>query len=807
MLRNWILISFRRFNRNKTNSLINLLGLTLGMTMFFLIFIYVRHEFSYDSFHTEADRIYRIIRENPPGDNYMGNPRQAVLQAPLANVIRQQMTGVDAVSRIASWGGALTVETSDASKFFIEDKYHAADGDLFRILTFNSLAGNVDRALQTPYTVAISEKTAMKYFGRANVTGEVLNLTGFKSFGRYTIDLVFKDFPTNSTYDFKIVLRFEDFVKTVQPSDLENWHNSNYNFLIKLSQENAAENVGKQIDDFCYNREKNDQHASGKATYYLQSLRDFYLRSDINFTNTPSNDINRLYLLSVLAIFILIVASINYVNLTTARSIKRAKEVGVRKVVGALPRNLIAQFLGDALLISFSSLLLALAVTGALLPSYRNFIGKDIPFNLVNDPGLLLTVLVIPLVLGLLAGIYPSLALSAFKPVRVLKGNFSTSSEGNMLRDGLTIFQFAISGAMIIAVLVVTSQLNYIENHDPGYDREQILRLNIRDEGVKAKRDVLVNELRKNPNIIHVSLATYFPNAVNTQQGRQWKSASGTTEVSFYTIQADPNYLDVFNIKLIDGRNFIPGNPADSGAFLINETAAQTYGWENPVGMQFTGESSGGRRDTATIIGVIKDIHIADYKHAIAPFRIGYVNSWASTIAIRIRPENISSTLAYIEENYKKLATTKMPYAISFFDEDFGKVYKADRQLGTLIYLFSIVAVLIACLGLYGLTTHTVNIRLKEIGIRKVLGAEIGQLTFMLARKFMVLIVIAFILASPVAYFFMNQWLRNFVYHTDINLFSFVIAILALLVVALATVSGQVWKAAVSKPTEVLRNE
>jgi putative ABC transport system permease protein len=806
MLKNWILISFRRFNRNKTNSLINLLGLTLGMTVFFLIFIYVRHEFSYDSFHTEANRVYRIIKENPPGNNYMSNPRQAVLPGPLANVIRQQVTGVDALTRMSGWGN-LTVETSETNKYFIEDSFTAADGDLFRILTFESIAGQTDKALQQPYTVALSEKTAIKYFGRTDVVGEVLNLTGYKSFGRYTIDLVFRDFPTHSSYDFKVVLRFEDFIKTVQPSDLENWNNWNYNYLLKTSDGVAATTVAKQIDDFFLSRDKANAESEGKSTYYLQPLSEFYLRSNINFSNTPRNDINRLYLLSVLAVFILVVAGINYVNLTTARSIKRAKEVGVRKVVGALPTNLVMQFLSDALLLSFGSLLLALAATWALFPVYRDFIGKQIGIDLLHDPTLVLMILFIPLALGLLAGLYPSFALSAFKPVRVLKGNFSTSSEGSLLRDGLTVFQFAISGALIIAVLVVTSQLNYLEHHDPGYDREQILRLNIRDEGVSKKRDVLINELRKNPNILNISVASYFPNQVNTQQSRNWKSAAGSIEVSFYTIHADPNYLDVFNIKLVDGRNFIPGNPADSSAFLINETAAQTYGWANPVGMQFTGESTGNKRDTATIIGVIKDIHIADYRHAIAPFRIGFVNSWASTLAIKINPKDIPATLLFIEDNYKKLATTKMPFAITFFDEDFGKVYKADRQMGTLIYLFSLVAVLIACLGLYGLTMHTINIRLKEIGIRKVLGAEMGQLIFMLARKFVVLILVSFVLATPVSYFFMNDWLQNFVYHTDISISSFIIAVLMLMLIALATVSGQVWRATLSKPTEVLRSE
>ena len=807
MIKNWVLISYRRFFRDKTNSLINLFGLTLGMTVSLLIFIYVRHEFSYDSFHKNADRVYRIIKENPQGDNYLSNPKQAVLPAPLGDVIKQQVTGVAAVSRVAIWGGSLTVETSDATKLFTEDSYNAADGDLFKILTFESLAGDVNHTFAKPYTVAISEKTALKYFGRTDVVGEVLNLTGFKSFGRYTIDLVFRDFPTNSSYDFKIVLRFEDFVKTVQPTDLQNWGNHNYNYLLLTSSASGATAVAKQIDDFCYNREKDDASFDGKATYSLEGLPNFYLHSDINFSNTPRNDINRLYLLSLLAVFILLVAGINYVNLTTARSVKRAKEVGVRKVVGALPSNLVFQFLGDALTLSFVSMLFALAAAWSLFPSFRDFIGKEIPFDLLNDPLLLLMLLIIPMVLGLLAGLYPSYALSAFKPVQVLKGNFATGDQGNLLRDVLTIFQFTISGALIIAVMVVTRQLSYLEEHDPGYDREQIVRVNLRDEGVRNKREVLINELKKNSAIRNVSLTSYFPNSVNTQQGRKWLGATGSTDVAFYTINADPSYLDVFNIKLLEGRFFTPGNPADSNAFVINETAVKTYGWRNPVGMKFTGESPGQKGDTVTVIGVIKDIHIADYRQAIAPMRIGMAKKWSSALAIKIAPENIASTLAYIEENYRKLATTKMPYSVSFFDEDFGKVYKADRQLGTLIYMFSMVAIVIACLGLYGLTMHTVNVRLREIGIRKILGAEHGQLVTILGRKFLILILISFAIATPVAYYFMDKWLQNFAYHTHISIFSFLIAIVSMTFIALATVGGQVWKAVLAKPTEVLRSE
>ncbi len=806
MIRNWVLYSFRLFSRNKSNSFINIFGLTIGMIVFLLIFVYVKHEFSYDNFHLHRDHIFRLIKENPPAeDNYEGRTKQAVLPAPMADVIKAQITGVERVARMANWG-SVVVETD--GKTFYEDSYHAADPDLFDILTFKVLYGNATLALKVPHTIAISQSTAIKYFGTTNAVGKILDVTAFQKLGNYTVDLVFADFPSNSSFQFNIILRFVDFVKAVQPTDLESWNNNNYHFLLRTAEKVNPRDVENQIKKFSIERQKGSADEQElKANYLLEPLADIYLRSDVNFSNTPKNDINRLYMLATIAVFVLAVAGINYINLTTARSVKRAKEVGIRKVSGANQINLVIQFMIDALIINVISITVAVIATWSLFPAYRDFIGKEIPLDFTDDRWLVFSIVTIPLFLGCIAGVYPAFVLSSFKPVKVLKGNFARGQQGNLLRDVLTVFQFCISGALIIGVFVIGRQLNFMETHDPGYDREHILKVGMTDEGVRQKREQFANELLKHPDITNVSITSYFPNSVNTQQGREWKGTTGTTHVSFYSINADYNYLDLFNIRLIKGRNFSRDVKNDKNAFIINETAAKAYGWDDPVGMRFTGETGGKAGDTVTIIGVIKDIHISSYRRPIVPFRIGLANDWAWQLAIKIKPNNIPATLSYIEENYKKLATTKFPFAVSFFDEDFAKVYKSDRQLGKLINLFSGVAVIIACLGLYGLSIHTVAQRLKEIGIRKILGAGVGQITFMLSRKFLILVLIAFCLAAPLAYYVMDQWLQSFAYHVTLGIWTFLLTAAAMIFISLATVGSQTWSAAITNPVDVLRSE
>lgn len=808
MFTTWLLLSYRRFRRHPVNSVINLFGLSLGLTVFLLIFIYVRHEFSYDNFHSDGDRIFRLLKETPagPGD-YLGNNKQAVLPAPLYEVIKKDITGVEAVSRMGRWP-RVTVETE--GKVFFEDEIYAADADLFKLLTFNTLPGASASVLAQPYTVAISESVALRYFGTLDAVGKVLDFTGYIPFGRYTVDAVFRSFPTNSSYQFNIILRFTDIVTVVQPTDLQNWGNNNYSYWVKTLPGARPEDVSGQIHQFYANKYKGASDGrEGESTFPLEPLREIYVRAkaDVNFSTAPSNDINRLYMLTTVAVLVLLIAGINYVNLTTARAVSRAKEVGIRKVSGAYPHNLIGQFMTDTMIITVLSATLALIATWLLMPWFRTFISKDIPFDLLHDPSALITFGAITLGIGVVAGIYPAIVLSSFMPARVLKGTFARSSEGATLRSGLTIFQFTISGALIMGVLIIGQQLRFIDKHNPGYDRDQIITVALLDEGVRNKHEVLIEELKKHPGVINVTFASYLPNMVNTQQGRLWKGPEGATEVNFYTTHVDHNYLDVFGIQLVEGRNFSPDAAADKNAFIINETAAKAYGWEHPVGMQFTGERTGQPGDTVTIIGVMKDFHFVNYRLPIKPLRFGLNRNWSSQLAIKVRPDKIADVLTYLESNYKKLASTKIPYTYHFFDEQFGRAYRSDRQLGVLTSIFCIVAVVIACLGLYGLSLDAVAQRLKEVGIRKVFGASLVQITQLLSQRFILLILVSFALAMPMAFYVMNEWLTQFTYHIDIPIWVFPVAAVAMLLVAILTVSLHTLRAARTNPAVVLRNE
>lgn len=808
MLTNWLRLSYRRFVRHTVNSVINLFGLSLGLTVFLLIFIYVRHEFSYDNFHSDSDRIFRLLKDAPAAEgNYMGNSKQAVLPAPLYDVIKKDITGVEAVSRMARWG-SLTVETE--GKTFNEDNFNGADPDLFNILTFDFIQGS-NKAFDEPHTAVISETVAIKIFGTTNVVGKVMDLTGFYAYGRYTVSGVFRNFPENSIHRYGIIIRFVDLVKVVQPTDLDNWGNHNYNFWLKTSPGVKPETVEDQIKEFYVNKYKDtpEEHAT-RASFPLEPLKDVYLRAkaDVNFSNTPWNDINRLYMLTTIAVFVLVIAGINYVNLTTARAVSRAREVGIRKVSGAHQNNLIGQFMADTMIISVLSSAFALASVWMIMPWFRSFLGKEIPLDLTHDFTWWLVLAGITVGVGLLAGAYPALVLSSFKPARVLKGSFARSSEGASLRGGLTVFQFTISGALIMGVIIIGQQLRFIEKNNPGFERDQIITVSLSDEGVRAKHEVFMEELKKHPSVLNVTFASYLPHQVNTQQSRNWKGVDGSYEVAFYTTHVDYNYVDLFGIQIIEGRNFSRDFPSDKNAFIINETAAKAYGWDHPVGMQFTGErGSGEAGDTVTIIGVMKDFHFVNYRLPIKPLRFGLYGRWSTQLAIKVKPDDIPSVLEHVEANYKKLATTKLPYTYNFFDEQFGRAYRSDRQLGVLTSIFSVVAVLIACLGLYGLSLDAVTLRLKEVGIRKVFGASLIQITRLLSSRFIILIFVAFILAMPVAYYIMDQWLTGFAYHIEIPLWVFPLTVFIMLAIAIMTVGMHTWRAARTNPAVTLRNE
>lgn len=791
MIHSWMVLVWRRFNKSRANTLINIFGLTLGILVFLVILIYVQHEFSYDKFHKDRERIYRLIKSD-------GSASQAVMPATLEAVLKTEITGVESVARVTK-RRTLAVEADN--KTYYEDEYFGGDHDIFEILSFDVLTGNSGTALTTPMTVALSETTALKFFGTSDVVGRSLELTSQQNLGTYVVDAVFRDFPTNSSFNFNIIIRFEDFVKATQPYDLKNWNNWNYNYFLKTSKEASVNAIQESILN--YLKINQPEQYRPEQRYYLERIVDMYLNPKVNFSLISQADPNRLYLLSAIAVLVLSIAVINHINLTVAKSLLRAKEVGIRKVTGALRADLIIQFLGDAWILSLISMFLALGILKLVWPLLTENFGKNIPLGILTDGVWLIGILVSPFVLGLAAGLYPAIYLSSFDPIRVLKGSFSRSKEGTFSRDVLITFQFMISAGLVISVLIINSQLKFIETADPGFLRERIITIPLFDEGVRNKKEVFLSELQKNPAIILASVSSSLPHSVGTIQSRIWKTHNQKTEVSFYTILADHNFLSLYGIRLMDGRNFLPGNKMDRSACLINETAAQLYGWDHPVGMEFTEESG----DTTRIIGLIKDLHFLSYRDPIKPLRIGLSTDFTYVASVRVTGEKLPETLAYMESCYKKLATSKVPYKYNFFDDQYDRVYKNDYMLGRLIVVFSAIALMIAVLGLYSISIHVVNLRLREIGIRKVLGAPTYQIMITLSEKFIMLVFIGFLLAIPVTFYIMSEWLGLFAYHVSIGSSPFFIALLLVLVIAILTISLNVFNAAESNPVDVLKSE
>lgn len=804
MIKNWLIISLRSFWSNKVYSLINMTGLTLGLAVSMLIFIYVKHEFSYDNFHEHKDFIYQLISESQADeDDYMGINRIAVFAAPLADVIKESISGVDQVTRMVRWGVPTTAEIDGKTVF--EDYCFTADASLFKSLTFQILSGSSENILERPFTMAISESTALKWFGQTDVAGTVVPLTSRMDLGQYTIDVVFKDFPTNSSFQFNVITRYEDFIKIAQPHDLGSWDNSNANYFMQLSESATTTSIETQLENYFRRRYEGTADAvRAKRQFSLEPLTRLYLSPDTNWSILPRNDRNRLYMLGTIAIFVLVMAGVNYVNLATARSITRAKEVGIRKVTGALRNELITQFLTDAILLAYVAMILAVPLVWLSLPVFRDFIGKEIPFDFYNDYYLVAFVLGTPFLLGLAGGLYPAVSLSGFAPSRALKGSYARSKEGSFVRDVLVVLQFALSGGLIIAALVVGQQLRYIETNDPGYNRENVVVVYLTDEGVRAKYESFQAALEQHPQILATSVSSYLPHKVGTQQSRHWKSANEVQDVSFFTAHVDYNYLKVFDLTLVAGRNFSRDIKTDKNAYLINETAAQVYGWADPVGMEFTGDNG---IDTVKIIGVIKDFHFSSYRQPIKPLRLGMLNDWVSVASVRVRPGRMQETLAFIEKTYKELATGKNPYRFTFFDEQFQNVYKTDQQLGKLISFFALVAIVIACLGLYALSVYTVTMRLKEIGVRKTLGGSLFHIVYLLSRKQLTLVVIAFCITAPIAHVLMQKWLSTFVYHISISAMLLGIGLLILLIITIVTIAHQTLKAANVNPAGILKYE
>ena len=796
MLFHYIKVLLRTLWRNKTYSALNLIGLTGGMIAFLLIALYVQYEFSFDQYHEKKDRIYRVAMQNK-GNEYFGSDRYAVTPAPLAPSLLDEYPDVEAATPVFARKNTLIGVDQQS---YLEENVVGASREIFDIFSIEILSGNKSELLTQKYSGVISESLAQKYFGNASPIGQTIR---YKEAHPYTIVGVMADMPVNSHFQIELLLDFAGMLDS-EATTIDDW-NANYFYTYCLLKEDAdpqaleaklPQLVAKYIEDPTAGAE-----AFQNTRYYLQALPDIHLYSNINFEINPNGEIRTMRVFALIAILILLIAGINYINLSTAKAFRRAQEIGIRKTIGAQRRQLIFQFLGESFFLSFCSLFLALSLVHYLLPGFSAFVGRELSLSPIEQSWLIPFLFLIFLLVGLLSGIYPALVLSSFKPIATLKSVTPSGNKRSVLRNALVVTQFTISAALIISTLVISRQLDFIQNKDMGFSREQVVVLNIRDFELRKKTSVLKEELLRIPEVEMVSTASDMPNFFDSSTGADWPGKPADVDVRLYTGLIDYDYLDLFDMELAEGRGFSREFGDERNAVLLNESAVKALGWEEPIGKQLLKWG----QDTATVVGVLKDFHHNSLHLSIAPMQLFFSDA-SRQVAVKVSGKHLPETIAAIETAQKQFAPN-FPVEYQFFEESFEQAYQNEIKTGKMARWFTLLIIIIACLGLYGLSAFTLEMRTKEVGIRKILGATVSSLLLLLSRNFVSLILLAFLIAAPVAYYLMAEWLQNFAYHTDIGFSIFIWTLVAMLAVTLLTVGYKTLKTDMGRPVDALESE
>jgi len=801
MLRNYLKIAIRHLKRHKGYAFINVSGLAVGIACCLLIFLFVRDERSYDRFHTNADRIFRVLQGEPNEWNVRRVEEMSPLLAP---GFMEALPEVEQAVRFIARPNSL-ISREDGSVRSYQDGLIYADSNFFDVFSFPLLQGDPATALARPLSLVLTETAARTYFGDANPVGQVLLYNNTHAF---EVTGVLADDATRSSLRFDLLASFSSLRQLPGESGMFNsgWSVSAYPTYLLLREGASQTAVEAKIPRVL--RQRTDAEHVLQARFGLEPITQIHLYSKAGNTLGPQSDIRYVYLFSGIALLVLLIACINYMNMATARSANRAREVGLRKVVGAHRSQLAAQFLGESMLTSLSAVLLAVGLTRLALPAFETLMDRDIQTGLFREPAFLLLVLALVVVVGVVSGSYPALLLSRFAPVDVLKGRLGRMASGAALRKGLVVFQFAGSVALIVCTLIMQSQLDYVRTKRLGLNAAQVLVLPLQaspigqPSPISQQPEAFKTELGKLSTVQQVAFST----AVPTQQASRFSyTAEGserTYTVSLYGI--DSLFLQTLGIELVDGRAFSETRADEGIAVLINEAAVRDYEWDEAVGQTLPVRIG---TTPLEVVGVVADFHFASLHEPITPLVFMPLGEWKSRFAlIRVTATDLSQTLRSVEALWQQFSP-EHPFEYFFLDDAFDRLYQAEDRLARLFGTFTLTAILIACLGLFGLTAFSAEQRTKEIGIRKVLGATVAHLVYLLSRDFLGLVAVAFVVAMPVAYFIMERWLEDFAYRIEIRGGEFLMAGLAALGVALLTVSYQAVKAALADPVTALRHE
>ena len=812
MIKNYLKIAWRNLLKNKTFSLINIAGLASGLACFILIALYVADELSYDRFNEKADRIYRINSDIVFGGNKL---HMAVTADPMGAALKKDYPQVEQYVRIYASSGPKLVKKGNT--FINEQNVAHADSTLFDVFTLPAISGDTKTALNEPNTVVITESTAKKYFGTADAVGKTIE-TNDNNSTLYKVTAVIKDIPHNSHFNFDFIFSMDNAGYQWGQYTSHNFHTFlllkpgiNYKTFEKNFPQFIDKYIMPEVRQFMNIKSMDEMEKAGnKLQYSLMPLTDIHLHSDRFPELGVNGSIQYVYIFSAVALFVLLLACVNFMNLSTARSSSRAKEVGIRKVLGTEKKSLIRQFLTESTLMAAISMLLAIIIVWTTMSYFNDLSGKNLSITDLLKPGYFVLLLLLPLLVGLLAGSYPAFYLSSFKPIAVLKGKMNEGFKKNSLRNVLVVFQFGTSIMLIVGTIIVYRQLNFIQTKKLGFKKDQVLVINS-TYALGENATAFKNEISKLAGVNSATFANFLPVANSSRTDNTYSREAVMDIKNSLSAQnwvIDYDYIKTLGMEMVSGRNFSKEYGSDSNAIIINETAAKVLGYDNPLGKKlYTNyqDQSGTKLISYDIIGVVKNFHYESLKQTVGPllFRLG--NSTGAT-AFKIRTANVQRLVKNIESKWKTMASG-MPFSYQFLDESFDNMYREEQRTGKLGLTFAVIAILIACLGLFGLATYMAEQRIKEIGVRKVLGATAGNITTMLSKDFLKLVLIAAVFAFPIAWWAMNKWLQDFAFRVDIGWWVFALAGFIAILIALLTVSSQAIKAALANPVKSLRTE
>jgi putative ABC transport system permease protein len=809
MIKNYFKIAWRNIVKNKIFSFINIAGLAIGLCCFTLIALFVLDELSYDRYNKKADRIYRLN-----SDLLFGGTEQklSVTSDAMGSTLKKDYPAVEQYARIYNSNGPKQVKKDNV--FITEYNVAHADSTLFDVFTLPAIAGDTKTALNEPNTVVITESSAKKYFGTTDAVGKMLE-TDDNNGTTYKVTAVIKDIPRNSHFNFDMLFSMDNVQYQWNNHLSQNFHT--YIVLKKGTDPHEFEKYFAQyINKYVLPQAKQImqissleefEKAGNRLSFSMTPLTDIHLHSGLAYELRANGSMQYVYIFSIAAIFILLIACINFMNLSTARSSNRAKEVGIRKVLGTERKNLIRQFLTESTITAIISLALSIVIAWLVLPVFNSISGKSLELSQITSGFFLPLLLALPFIVGLLAGSYPAFFLSSFKPISVLKGKINTGTKRSYLRSSLVVIQFGISIFFIVGTIVVYRQLNYIQTKKLGFTKDQVLVIN-GGWALGNKAEAFKNDILNMPGVSSGTLSGYLPVTSSSRSDVTFSKDAVMDSRNGFNQQiwiVDHDYIKTMGMKIVSGRAFSKNFGSDPSAIVINQTTKDILGYDDPVGKKIYSNDGGGKVSVYTIIGVVENFHFSSLRQNIGALCmvLGFNPGFAT---FKVSTKDIKPLLGNIENKWKAMVPER-PFSYRFLDDAFNQMYDEEQRVGKIALSFALLAILIACLGLFGLATYMAEQRTKEIGVRKVLGATVSNIASMLSKDFLRLVVIAAVFAFPLAWWFMHNWLQDFAYRVNISWWIFIGAAVIALAIALATVGFQAIKAAVANPVKSLRTE